>query len=346
MQTILVEVERPRVARGSRYCGGICKPELVVQLAAQQATAASRSVYVCPIVPDKEWHQRLLNGTDEAFERLHAIGQRSTGAARANMYARDVYVAYACDRLGKDVVVRLNKCFQTSLSYNAWAARHRRGQLLLQFPALAFQGIIPLDERPGRLTPSQLRTLLEGNAELKQMHDDLRRDFPLILGAAPTENKNEEEQQDEHSDLHIDGFTVMRGLFADLVPDYADDFTHAAKDAQPIFNNQDTDHAENDKRRLQLGFGELKGPAAEKARSFQAAVEARLRALYGIHVVQNMFLLRSLPGCLGQRAHTDYCPGQVKNRSDAQMPLACVIALRDDTCLDVWPGAIRFDEVR
>ena len=28
------------------------------------------------------------------------------------------------------------------------------------------------------------------------------------------------------------------------------------------------------------------------------------------------------------------------------MPLACLVALMDDTAFDVWPGAIRFDESR
>lgn len=36
---------------------------------------------------------------------------------------------------------------------------------------------------------------------------------------------------------------------------------------------------------------------------------------------------------------------RVKN-SDEKMPLACLVALMDDTAFDVWPGAIRFDESR
>jgi hypothetical protein len=57
--------------------------------------------------------------------------------------------------------------------------------------------------------------------------------------------------------------------------------------------------------------------------------------------VMVLVILRSDPGCLPQRAHTDYTDDAFKLVKDGNVPLACVIALMDNTYFDVWPEAIQ-----
>ena len=58
------------------------------------------------------------------------------------------------------------------------------------------------------------------------------------------------------------------------------------------------------------------------------------------HVVNDFVLLRSLPGCRRQAAHTDYIPDSSLLRCDsAKLPLLFLFALESNTRLIVWPGS-------
>ena len=58
------------------------------------------------------------------------------------------------------------------------------------------------------------------------------------------------------------------------------------------------------------------------------------------HCVDYFVLLRSLPGCQRQMAHTDYIPDEELLCCSAEdRPLLCVLALEDKTKLVVWPGS-------
>lgn len=58
------------------------------------------------------------------------------------------------------------------------------------------------------------------------------------------------------------------------------------------------------------------------------------------HRVNEFVLLRSLPGCSRQAAHTDYIPDDALLRCPPQdLPLLCLIAIEDETRLVVWPGS-------
>jgi hypothetical protein len=58
------------------------------------------------------------------------------------------------------------------------------------------------------------------------------------------------------------------------------------------------------------------------------------------HCLDYFVLLRSLPGCERQLAHTDYIPDEeLLTCSSEDRPLLCVLALEDKTKLIVWPGS-------
>jgi len=70
-----------------------------------------------------------------------------------------------------------------------------------------------------------------------------------------------------------------------------------------------------------------------------------------------MTVLRSEAGCQAQLPHTDHFqrPPHLSPEEpwydwscfdSTNIPLGCLVALEDDTFLDVWPEAIRFDQTR
>lgn len=58
------------------------------------------------------------------------------------------------------------------------------------------------------------------------------------------------------------------------------------------------------------------------------------------HLCNHFVLLRSLPGCARQAAHTDYVPDPVLFQCEPkEKPLLFLFAIEDDTKLVVWPGS-------
>ena len=127
--------------------------------------------------------------------------------------------------------------------------------------------------------------------------------------------------------LHVDGYTIIRS-FATPVRDY---FVSLAEQATPIFNDNQSEHR-NDNLRRQLT---LRGPMI-------GALRKRLGELFPEHTVKDWVLLQSLPGCRQQAAHTDYVPSPaLQFASDAAVPLLFLLAVEDNTRLEVWPRSHR-----
>lgn len=58
------------------------------------------------------------------------------------------------------------------------------------------------------------------------------------------------------------------------------------------------------------------------------------------HTVKDFVLLRSLPGCKRQQAHTDYIPdARLKHCPANERPLLFLFAIEDNTKLVVWPSS-------
>ena len=102
------------------------------------------------------------------------------------------------------------------------------------------------------------------------------------------------------------------------------------KKTQYIFNGEENDH-----KRRQVSV------AASDVMEFREELLS-LPYLTKYHCVDYFVLLRSLPGCTRQLAHTDYIPDEELLMSTAEnRPLLCVLALEDGTKLVVWPGSHR-----
>jgi hypothetical protein len=127
--------------------------------------------------------------------------------------------------------------------------------------------------------------------------------------------------------LHVDGYAVLR-KFATPVRDY---YVSLAEQATPIFNDNPTEHR-NDNLRCQLT---LRGPMVGNLRN-------RLQELFPAHTAKDWVLLKSLPGCRQQAAHTDYVPSpELHVASDDTVPLLFLLAVEDNTRLEVWPRSHR-----
>jgi hypothetical protein len=98
------------------------------------------------------------------------------------------------------------------------------------------------------------------------------------------------------------------------------------KKTEYIFNGSENDH----KRKQVTIPGSL-------VKQFREAI-LKLPLLTKHHSVDHFVLLRSLPGCQRQLAHTDYVPDDEFLQSlPEERPLLCVLALEEKTKLVVWP---------
>lgn len=108
---------------------------------------------------------------------------------------------------------------------------------------------------------------------------------------------------------------------------------------ETLFNNEAVDHTLNDKLRKQIPFetfiDDKKYAALEL---FQQEIYEKLRRQFPEHTPREMVILRSEAGCKSQRAHTDYLPKDLK-KMNGQVPLACIIAVQNETWFECWPGA-------
>lgn len=137
----------------------------------------------------------------------------------------------------------------------------------------------------------------------------------------------------ETINLHRDGYAVLRNWIT--IPDRElTALQKRAADAEPIFNGP----GRNDRRRRQLTLRPRDG-------TWLGSVRTRLAADFAAtgHTPTGFVLLASDPGCARQAAHQDYVPDDtLLGTPDGQMPLLFLLALEDDTTLDVWPGSHRF----
>jgi hypothetical protein len=100
------------------------------------------------------------------------------------------------------------------------------------------------------------------------------------------------------------------------------------KRTQYIFNGEENDH-----KRRQVSI------SPHDVKEFRDEL-LTLPFLTSSHCLDYFVLLRSLPGCTRQLAHTDYIPDEeLLTCSSEERPLLCVLALEDKTKLVVWPGS-------
>ena len=133
----------------------------------------------------------------------------------------------------------------------------------------------------------------------------------------------------DHAELHAQGYTVMRGFVSAAPALYkaVSSYTESHR-LDPIFNYNA--EARNDRKRRQINM------PASMSRALREALSGSGRQ------ATDFVILESLPGCQVQAAHVDYVPdAALLETTDETVPLLAVIALQDDTTLEVWPQSHR-----
>ena len=133
----------------------------------------------------------------------------------------------------------------------------------------------------------------------------------------------------DHAELHTQGYTIMRGFVpaAPALYKAVSSYTEIHR-MDPIFNFNA--EARNDRKRRQINM------PASMSRALREALSGAGRT------ATDFVILESLPGCQVQAAHVDYVPDEaLLSTTDETVPLLAVIALQDDTTLEVWPQSHR-----
>jgi ectoine hydroxylase-related dioxygenase (phytanoyl-CoA dioxygenase family) len=137
-------------------------------------------------------------------------------------------------------------------------------------------------------------------------------------------------------DLHNVGFKIFKKTIA-LSKHQITHFLKKSKQAKPIFNHNDVNDV-NDGKRCQYI---IKNPQKDKV---IADIQKQLINLIKSNGVETALvptewtILKSLRGCQAQAAHCDYVPvDDFKFKNKLIIPLICLIAIEDDTKLNIWP---------
>jgi len=124
--------------------------------------------------------------------------------------------------------------------------------------------------------------------------------------------------------MNTDGYSVLKG-FAHMSP-FQNQLEHYRNKTEYIFNGK----AHNDHKRQQV-----KLPLSMVKR-----IQQKLQTQFPTHIIREFFLLKSLPGCQRQQAHTDYIPDIALHQCpNEKLPLLCLVAVEPKTRLIVWPGS-------
>jgi hypothetical protein len=124
--------------------------------------------------------------------------------------------------------------------------------------------------------------------------------------------------------MDTDGFVLLKGFAEPRALQKI--VEHYREKTEFIFNG--TGRNDHKRRQVKLPLKLMK------------TLQEKLQAQHPQHQIQEFVLLRSLPGCQQQQAHTDYIPtSALLTCPSDQLPLLFVFALEPNTRLVVWPGS-------
>ena len=130
--------------------------------------------------------------------------------------------------------------------------------------------------------------------------------------------------------LAVDGYEIHRG-YSNIDTNILEYMTEYAKKAEPIFNDN-TINRRNDRLRRQISL--------PLRNTWLRDIRQKLQERYPKHKINDAVLLQSMPGCRRQAAHCDYVPSaELTNTNTNTKPLLFILALEDNTYLDVWSGS-------
>jgi len=123
---------------------------------------------------------------------------------------------------------------------------------------------------------------------------------------------------------------------------------YAAKHDSYIFNNKSQDFKRrqcNLKNLINKKEEDKEDKEDKDVKNITSQIENTIKTFINPDLNFNSWvILRSLAGCSEQEPHTDYVPTKdlceaVKNNN--KVPLLCLVALEDDTKINVWPRSIK-----
>ena len=146
----------------------------------------------------------------------------------------------------------------------------------------------------------------------------------------------------ERLNLHVDGYVVFPGGVAVEDEDIEQYKEHVSRNGEVIFN-RDNDGG-NDHMRKQADITTVAGTEGLQGKLKKFTADNYIDR-FNLDKAHSMVLLYSEEGCEKQQPHTDYSKENMENVADEKVPLGCLVALEDQTFLDVWPKAIRFKRI-
>lgn len=135
--------------------------------------------------------------------------------------------------------------------------------------------------------------------------------------------------------LHVEGFAIYRKVFT-----LDDDTMDMIRESRyfPIFNGVDGDKVTYDGKRV-MAEGEWRSTFRKKLKQFLKE-KGFMTCADGTKTVQDVYALRSLPGCPIQPKHCDSALEEtLRDEDSTNVPLAVLYAIEPDTKLKIW----RFD---
>ena len=303
------------------------------------------------MLADNALLQSLLCGNAENWvatvERSFAVytlledlkGQkRATSKKSGEKRARRVKISdFWNDEMGKRGV---------TLQYRQASRYAQLAKLLLAYPRFLYQNV--LNTLDPWLESFESAPSDKALSFISWLHDNMTAGQKAFWATIPQDIRIVRGRGLSEFALHQHGFQVFP-LILSVSTDVARIiFDAASSRAHRIFNDAGLDEEDNDGQRKQFPVKKLVRGCAE-LRNVWERLSAWISVTYPNHQVKDAVVLLSLDGgCLPQIAHTDYTEESLRNvnlleESSERIPLACILALQDDTPFDVWPGAITFN---
>ena len=194
-------------------------------------------------------------------------------------------------------------------------------------------------------TAQSLQLLVEENPDVRDVFltsaqmgnedaDGSLADWDALWALTQMPGTLNEERILDIAQLHTDGYVVIKNAFDVSGSEFYEEMSELSKTGETIFNP--------DRRRKQRY---LDSNLSRRVKKFINQVHDRLKEMFPNHKPSDMTILRSEKGCRPQQAHSDYrttdiWPNEGDIRHNDEMPLGVIIALQDNTKLDVWPRSI------
>lgn len=134
------------------------------------------------------------------------------------------------------------------------------------------------------------------------------------------------------NDLYNEGYQVLKKS-VDIQPKIKDYLIKLAdNNSSAIFNHNEMSKT-NDRKRRQVNIR----PKSKYMIKFMDGINTKLSSLFPHLEPNDWVIIQSKPNCKSQAAHVDYPPPQEKIDDQKQIPINVLVAIQDNTFLNIWP---------